>query len=106
MQRGPRRVVVVLFFDNHLIRYVVYSNGNDGIIDRGQLLFLLCSIDIRVLSPCNGGTFRIVREIVTSSFGFDTDATATVDLKKVEQPHSNLFINVGTYFIASIASSS
>ena len=41
-------------FDNHLIRYVVYSNGNDGIIDRGQLLFPLCSIDITVLSPCNG----------------------------------------------------
>lgn len=32
------------YFEIHLIHLVVYSNGNDGIIDRGQLLFPLYSM--------------------------------------------------------------
>lgn len=89
MQSWPHCVVIMLFFDNHLIRYVVYSNGNDGIIDREQLLFPLCSIDITVLSPCNGLAFCIVLWIVTDLFSFDTQSTASVDLKRVELTHSD-----------------
>lgn len=85
------RRVILLFFDNHLIRYLVYFYGNDGIIDRGQLLFLLCSIYIRVLSPCKGGSFSIVSRIVIGLFSFDATVTVTamVNLKKEVLVHSN-----------------